>query len=393
MRLKTHWVACLSGTFEGPYYHFPNTFEIPAEAFGDNIEVDLDGQLISIGTAPIEDSITDPELFFIAQTGIRPDLGTGEALTGDISAIYDPRYDANNYGVVANVYFISLVGDEIHCEIEYYPWSYYSYDISFEYNDTFYITTTVWGEILAIPERTFSRNTTYEGEGASQYSVQPTSELNFWGEYYSLREYSVPTIVSTSVEREAVANFACCYAQTEIESTSQRDAVSATCAEKYRDDPPPYIENTVRRKPYYFQVNEDSYKFYDTPEKTDDLSSWELDGYPYRWSEYPPGQICYVEENMLKYYGPESRAQITGIMCGRVEDSEVDEESGAYINRQCLGFYYNYVGPRHDGISTVLYIPEAGQYEHIIPNVEGIDDTVLFKGEIFLGLIKYEIEA
>ena len=67
-----YWVACLSGTFEGPYYAFENIQEITAEEMDDNAESELDGRMIATGTSPLNGA-DSPQLFFIAQSGIRPE--------------------------------------------------------------------------------------------------------------------------------------------------------------------------------------------------------------------------------------------------------------------------------------------------------------------------------
>lgn len=74
----THFVACLSGTFEPEYYVFKNTQEFQLSEFDSPDSADLDEKKIADGDAPIRGSSGPPSLFFINQTGINAPYKSSE---------------------------------------------------------------------------------------------------------------------------------------------------------------------------------------------------------------------------------------------------------------------------------------------------------------------------
>ena len=370
-----HWVACMSGTFEGPYYHFPNTFEIPEEAFDDNAEVDLNRQLISIGISPIEDSIEPPELYFIAQTGVRPE-GDEYELVPDSSASSDLSHTGNTVQVCGDVGLTdtSGTGHEFSSASE---------------------KINVFGQTLSIPESntstTVTRSRTWITCSAGiedVYSVcaedlatpyLPPAYEFFAQPHESYSEGDSRHITSSSLdyfpwsgnesvrpERGNIENFAACYRHTtrNIENLGAREY--DPCAVSAVDYVYDIIDTDTETFCDYFKVDEVEYPLRGESDST-----------------YPR----FLQKG-LKYYNTDSIAATTAItaalakyLLDGVEDS----------------WPYYYVGPNsRDDLTRTLFIPEPGAFGpdgHIIPNVEGLDDTVLFKGEIFLGLVKYEIEV
>ena len=382
------WVACLSGTFEGPYYAFKNIYEIPAEEMADDTEVALDNKLISVGTAPLGGG-GPPKLFFIAQTGERAEIGDG-ALNEDISITSDPRYEIADPNLIFTNYMASLTPYYELCMPLGISVGYY--DLSFSCFDTFYRDFTVWGELLDAPKRKFHYGKSYEGQSIRLGGDPPGVLNHFGGEYHVITDYVVPAIKGIRAERENVNNSACCYAEFITDQDATYSNPYADCVDAVNGVAPDPLPETIYRKPYYFQVGELTYQFYEPP-----LSEVVFPPglYVSPWMDNLPGPQVNVEDNMMKYYGPESRAAMTGIMCGRVDTQEfTDDQWHDPIEgtESCLGFYYNYIGPRNENeITTTVFIPDNGEYEHIIPGVMYEGEDIIFKGEIFLGMIQYTV--
>lgn len=374
-----YWVACLSGSFDGPYYAFENIYEIPAEEMADNAEGELDNRLISTGAFPLN-GVDSPELFFIAQTGVKPD-------TDDIAETEDSRYQTSNEDVTFRAYMVALPYTSEYC----IPTGKYHgmYAIDFDYDDTFFRQYTVWGKELSLQRKIlrYIKNLLGPGvRGATEGSLQ-----NFGGMWVRSLDFVVSTIKGISVEQDDVENFACCYAGFTIDDTHTSSEPYDSCRDWDRTWVTKGYDYTIN-KSFYFQIEDNDFKFYTSPSYTETPR-----GYNHPWADSLfigdyPSDTCSVEDNMIKYYGSESGTS-TGIMCGRIEAADRAAPEADLENERCLEFIYNYVGPStEEDINSTHIIPDNGAYEHIMANVQGIDDTVIFKGEIFLGRIRLSSE-
>ena len=393
---NTHWVACLSGTFEPPYYHFPNTFEIPAEALDDNIETDLDKQFISIGITLIEDGIDLPELYFVAQTGGRP--SAAEIEWKYYVDANEPYYRELSFSEKQAYYVFS--GTCCEGGYEYiggpgfkacYSMAPPQHSFTKEHHQEF----EVFGQVAALPNSESSESgttTSVHAGGCSDVWGDCETAIGFamadytqakdlvaWGSSYpGVANSEITSFTrgigllgddgrSIRVERDNVDNVASCYSIAEATETHTHTAsVSGGCV--FTANVGEDVYTTKHSYSYCFRVDDDIFF----------LRGPTTEQYPY----YSQGF-----DNQVKYYNTDSIASVTGMMSAVL--AEFDSPEG--------WLEYNYVGPNSGGtIATpVRFYAEVNDdaYTHIIPNVEGIDDTVLFRGEIFLGLIKYEIEA
>jgi len=397
---NTHWVACMSGTFEPPYYHFPNSFEIPAEAFDDSIETDLDGQLISNGTSEYGGSIEPPELYFKAQTGQRDTGTTADQdyinLYEDLrySATVDPSYatlseeDYNHQTTLPGVWeFCYEIIDGVHA-VYADSWSHdHTFSRDLEYN----------GELVPGLQKKYrsyvSRGGAWKAAGWNVENLDdPVPPLRlvvppdgFQGAGYLAWDYLAPYYKGVSIEIDNVSNFASAYSLLTIDQLNSYSSPIECAWPSYQF---PWDDVVTHKRNYSFQVNEKVFVFHSPPDFSDEISG----GYLTFWID-PTGADdlhydLYCPSNRLKYYGKEDPENAIGLMCGISREFPADYSGYTY-----LGFYYNYIGPNNDGQST-LFIPDiTTEMQHIIPNVEGINDTVMFAGEIFLGLVKYEIEV
>ncbi len=390
------WVVCLSGTFEGPYYAFENIFKIAAEEMDDNVESELNNRLISIGGSPLNDT-EHPQLIFVAQTGERPtelyfDVeGVGEA---DIGIAPGPDI-ATTTGEIPD------------------PPPYLDPPIPFVYTVDVdgYKYITVWDQIISIKPRYFYGSRVQDGEinynNSFSGTVTLTADYEFPvivgalvlpPEIYELRAdkdfWVYDSLLFTAgirIERDDISRFACCYANYTAKATVEYDTeVDESLTESLSL---PY------NKIYHFQVDQITLPFYaDSPTamKYDVHPPWETqqrDSVGYGNGTGSGGEACSVERNMIKYYGTDSAAETTGIMCGRINTADINDE-GMQENWETIKFLYNYIGPNYeDGMKTTTFIPEnAFIHTHIIANAQNIDDTVTFSGEIFLGRIRTSTE-
>jgi len=361
-----HWIACLSGTFEGPYYYFPNIHEIPATAFDDNVEADLDKQLISVGVDLIEDSIEPPGLFFIAQTGIIPD--EYEWVDGDSGAseVISLLGQSSTTCGGAMTWYESLTG--IHS-------NYNTQDL------------LVLGTDIGIPSYSSStedvRSRKYITKSGGSVPPPPWTDTSLVDSFYfddPLSSFSegddwIRTIINEStvpwnsqysvrIELDAYDNLAVCYRYHASSYYYHGARPFEPCSVPFPDYDV-LTESITHQYCDYFRVDTSVFP----------LREESADAYP----QY--------EGNGLKYYGPENMAAITGLMAAGVR--QFDNFSD---------YMYCYVGPNSDNaLSTTLFPSIDGLSRHEMSGVMGISDAdllgVLFQGEIFLGLIKYEIEA
>lgn len=405
------WVACLSGTFEGPYYAFENIYDIPAVAFDDNVEADMDGQLISTGRSEIEEGISLPELYFIGQTGILPPALTTQNV--DTGPDYQPSIDdqsevicqkeditvngecplgvpqsvtVHDYtGVIFGNWSYKNVGsNEIIDEYvvfgavntylpHYYSGRYTSY--SHTYNTTagsglhsfwlyfggIYFTGcdffnvrvpdyNLTAEELALQSaRDSFALTGWTGtDGANSNKVFTEESKEMFNGRFALR-----------IEQAYTNRFCCGYTNTVVENTDIRTATDTACE---IETDVTTSNTTTTEYSDYFQVDDQAYLL-QGPMETHSPT-------------YSTG------ENMMKYYGTDSIAETTGMMSAVVIKPGDDDIA------------YHYVGPnnQHELSVTSFIAPGIPLRKHTVADVENLPDGVEFYGEIFLGLVKYEVE-
>jgi hypothetical protein len=395
------WVACLSGTFEPGYYLFGNIYDIPSGAFDDTIETDLDGQLISEGQDPIEGEEL-PSLHFIAQTG-RRDTGTtnayedGNFIFSDtrFSYVTDPRYSVDSSTVKWSEYTNSLYGHWVNCPPGYAGVA--VYDISYNYNETFFNYYTYTGEEIPISRSRIGFSQDFLGQAGTktwgvdiEYNPPPgplgSGLKSFFGEVTFVFDYSKVIINGISIEESNM--FACFFCDQINDEIKNFNNGTGTCEEFATSQETPWNYETPHKRTYFFQVDGLAFAFY-----LPSVFSRSTSGFYYLNEEYGPDEGyndgCFCDSNMLKYYGEVSLADTTGIMCCRINTWNIDEY-GLKIEEKCAGFYYNYIGPNTETIKTTFFPQKDGGYTHLI---DGIPEEIEFKGEIFLGLVKYEVET
>lgn len=426
-----YWVASLDGTFEEPYYLFRNINDIPAEAFDDDIEADMDGQEISEGADYIEDGVTAPLLYFVAQTGAR-DTGSRDD-DSDTSVYGDQRFQVetddsytdnttaklwDDFRLTCSGYWQECLGEAPRPCVAVYP-------IDYTYDQTFYRDITFSGDTIDIgPTKlrfrqqlsglagiALSDGYINGGEGGCAAKEPPTylliidyeSGLNkdtdiasFFGSAVHVWDYSMIFPKAISIEEENTGLFACHYCDQVFDETDNFSTGDPSCFDLAASREIPWDYNVEYLRKYSFQVSSNSYVFYEPPTFTGFADGYS-DIYKERYGSDEDGALqhrCLSRSNMIKYYGPDSKGKDCGIMCGVAESFTLGED-GYETDNSYLGFYYNYIGPNTENdISTKLFIPEdTNQKEHIIANVAGLDDSVVFKGEVFLGVIKYDIEV
>jgi len=376
----THWVACLSGTFEGPYYHFPNNFELSSDVFNDNIEREIDNDLISVGEAPINNSVNLPELYYIAQTGEVPDYDGDrpEEYMWVDSISYDRDYSYIGYDIWMcgddgggfKDSYTGTIQDNTDSYLSVFDGrlnipEYYRY-IDTE-RDRTYVRFSIWSggdpiteadvieasadhPFVMLPEDDFFKDPTTSplSDGDEQTKSISGTSSSPWSAQYSIR-----------AERSNIANFSACYRTTETSWAEHGKREFLPCAESF----PPYVVDPAVETTTYC----DYYK---------------IDNLVFSLRNKTGSTSPRFYQRDMRYYNTDSIASVTGIMAARVW------EDGQYTR-----WDYYYVGPNSDNVlATTMFIPEAGSSYHIIPNVPGIDDTITFGGRIFLGLIKYKTE-
>jgi len=366
-----YWVACMSGTFEGPYKLFKNVTGVTAADMDDNVEVNIDGQFMS----------TDGEyyLFFVAQTGVRPG-GTDIDLTGNLSETHDFTSSAGTIHVVIcwggcmgrNAWTseadrtvtenrsIMVYGTDIGLprngfiavdESDRYGgncWVSYGYGCSGELTvveqDVIDACGNVGNPGPTPGEDTFSIP---GGEYYNQWNTTYTAEgCSLWSGEYSVR-----------IETNNHQNHAACYRTSSVETHTHRIRDYQIC-----DLEGALLEETVTAttsKCDYLKVNSTVYPLREVSSDT-----------------YPQ-----FDNIGLKYYNTDSIAQITALL-------------GAYIYGQDQFGYY-YVGPNSNNSLVSTNFPRllTGQSRHTIPDMKDADGNLVeFYGEIFLGRVDYAIE-
>ena len=355
-----YWVVCLSGTFEPPYLVFENIYNIPAEDFDDNVEIAMDKKLISI--------LPGRELFFIAQTGLRPEEDEYEYFTETDEYSYTLVHTGNSVQICGDIGLTDVNG------------------AGSEMWNTLYKIKT-WGQALNIPEsassviNTRARTWIVCSAGAEEvYSVcgeaLATATIPGKDEFFrsALISYSEGDSLSISSsyescspwagrysvrpERESTANFAACYRIRRDVAENTGSRAYNPCAETATDYVNDIIDTSSTTYGDYFKV----------------------DGTEYTLREESSGTYPLFYQHGLKYYNTENIAAITALMAAFKWDYVGDTANWSWI--------YHYVGPNSsDQLVSTTFIPESGVSTHIIPDI-GLPVDTLFRGEIFLALLR-----
>jgi len=401
-----YWVACLSGTFEGPYKLFKNVTGITAADMEDNVEANIDGQFMS----------TDGEyyLFFVAQTGLLPASLTSD--NTDPGPNYQPSLDAvseivcqiddvapiltecpagnqfytilpnyvgviygdwsyKNTGSTGYIDRYIVFGDVNNYLPEAYVGQYTSYSQTYHTKagsgvDSFFIR---WGGGLfptgcdfhnvQVPDYTDhaqewaldSARDTYEAVGwqggtsgnRADIVYQETSNNMFNGRF------------AVRMEQAYRNKFCCGY--TKLNQTTH-DITTVTASACTADADGEVNNSTITEYSDYFQVNSRPY-----------LLQGPMTAHTPTYS---------TGSNMMKYYGTDSLAETTGLMSAVLAKPGDDDIA------------YHYVGPNNKNELTVtVFVATGVPKKHTIPKMLDVDGNLVeFYGEIFLGRLDTAIE-
>lgn len=375
-----HWIACLSGKFDGPYYHFPNTFNLDADIFYSfSQEREYHNKVISIGASSLNGSISPPELLLISPTGETPDEDGNhpEEYTWVDNDSFSRQYqytgeliwlcDAINLGGYRDDYTGSSTSHQNE--------SLHVFDQKFD--DLLFDLTTnvtlsrawVFCSVSSEPGPTTEQDVKDACSGRDYlqidedefFSDNPPAGFEYEDSYEStIGESDIPWASNYSVraERSNNSNSVSCYRTSTTNTTTAKNLPFDPC------DPDNTVQtstNTVQTYCDYILVDNNEFLLRDKTE-----------------SSFPR----FFQRDM-KYYNTDRSVATTALIASNKGNIGTNYER----------WLYYYVGPNSEGeLHTTEFFPDSGTIYHIIPNVAGIDDTVFFGGRIFLGLIKYEVE-
>lgn len=341
-----YWVACLGTGFDGPYYVFENINNITEAELDGTSDSLLHNTKISTGKGVLYGDLS-PELFFIAQTGVVADPEKIE--NGDFEWV----------DVTETSTSTTYVGEEtFYCPSMAVVYYWTGDDLA---NQT--STLNVFGTPLSIPVEYWD---SVEVQNNS-FPWQDVSVEDFWtnaqfiGKEIIITDSGLRVDVadqySVRIEPGDLTNFAAHY-KTETWTYNYHEV---TITDPCDSETPTTVEETeTTLYQDYFQVDSTVFPLRDSTA-----------------SAFPKFTIA-----DLKYYNTDNPAAITGILSEYVEVVSGTEYS----------IKYYYVGPKSDNtLHTTEFIPGAWRFQHIIANVSGIDDTVQFGGDIFMGRIEIEL--
>jgi len=370
-----YWVACLSGTFDGPYQVFENKFNIPVESFNGYAEQSMDNKLIALGASPEKGVLA--ELVFLAQTGEMPDYD------GEHPEEYAETSDqggSSDYSFVGNEIFICEDGKSGAALSKYNGYSLSTNTVETQIFSEVFDLFSYSVETRLDRDRSFERLYSYSESGVTEEDI--SEELAALDPpYYDATEYeffmspylpgsgsielSISTIIGESkslwssnfsvrAERTNPSNkYAACYRTT---TTNYKSTISKTydvcTGEVELND----ITTNVVSYCDYMSVDGESVALRDATN----------DSYPR------------FLQSELRYYNTESPAAVTGIASARTYSSATE-----------YSWKYFYVGPASDGELNVTEFVKDLSYAHTISGVPGLPADTAFYGDIFLGMIKY----
>lgn len=378
---NAHWIACMSGTFDGPYVHFPNTKDISDDVFYVfDSELEYHNKLISTGSVYISDGTTFPDLYLIAPTGEQPDEDGDhpEEYEWVDNSTSDSTYQYGGYSIwicpdgKLGGYRDDFSGNEYNHILKNLHVFYNEVDgLIFSLNTDHslsraWIVCSVAEEPGPVTEQDVVDNcggrdyswitqtvffdATPGGGGLSfedGLTTQNGQSDTPWSGSYSVR-----------AERAIIQNFAVCYRTTETYYTA---------TDNYPFEPCTSGETLT--------TQEDSSTFYC------DYIRVDSEVFPLR--DRTPSAFPKFFQQDIRYYNTDRGEATTALIASNKGNIETNYER----------WLYYYVGPNSEGdLATTEFIPESEGIYHIIPNVSGIDDDVFFGGKVFLGLVKYEIE-
>jgi len=365
-----YWVACLSGTFEGPYYVFENTQDISAEEMDDNVESELDGRMISMGAAPIN-GVPNPRLFFIAQTGIRPEYSDVEY--DDSGAPDPPKYWDNLTLTEQKDYVTSYEAfccpEHSFATIE----AVVDYSYSYSYNEYLTVRGVQLDMVQGLISHSEVEDATYQ---YGHFSVVPCeqADLDVITEYWETNTHDELFFIydSSAINSHSEADeFSVGWDSFRVDEGSSSN-FCATYNTRHR----------IATVSYTMDYIECAYNEDDGYESSDDVTTanyFQVGSHVYTIAEERVNTIppeFSTGENMMKYYGPESSVKETAIAAAVVQVPGVDSMSYFYVSGRS---YYEL---------TTTTFSDYSHLGHAIPDLVGVDADTLFGGEIFLGAIR-----
>jgi hypothetical protein len=370
-----HFVVCLSGTFEPPYYVFENTTDTKAEKFLAENESELDGKLIATGTTPLGDSEA-PSLIYVAQTGTVYDSGDVEY---DESEVPDPdeiksinQYNGDEWVVTDEV----LSREPVCCSS--IGKGTMHVDVDFERNYGYNVYATISGQRLSIPSESSTVSThTWGTMGRSNWNkgsysceeLEDAIEDAWVNGPYSL----------FGVGYDLGVNYQ--HADSTLDIGGELGVISMDAAQRSAQ----LYQLVTITTALEYEVVSDGECDVASQNTTLETQEWDTKNYfkvddlEFLLPLYTPGALRFPEyvsdKEWVKYYGEESSAAITGMF----SSIEFYPEPGVAIG----DFTYGYVGPNNGNDITLT------SFETIVGghNLPGVDEEIQFDGDFFLGMI------
>lgn len=393
-----YWVACLGGGFNGPYYAFRNIHGITAEQLEDNNEYDLDKTLISKGDLPLSETTGIPSLYFISQTGIRVDFTLSDGIGGNLTNSTDQQ---DTFSDLFQAHWDTLIPPPTE---ECYPngtqdqWIYYN-NLNHLFEPRTHQHVEYGGDTIPTKGNQFDFDRRMVGIAVIDTSnhyfepaiPSPLDPKSFGGTTETTFDEHKTTIFGGSLEVADVSKgaFSLSY-QLQVGSVATQDPY-VDCTDKASRRGIDYGDFAPTSRVYNFQVEDEVFPYHTPPDVGSSIGGLSSLG-SYDELLVAGAQECHTDHNMIKYYGEESGAKRTGIMCARIHlyTGEWDPDTYEDIPGECVQFMYNYAklsDTKENKVITTTFPAEAGVSEHTIPSAEGIDNTTMFKGEIFMGRI------
>lgn len=376
---NAHWLACLSGKFDGPYVHFKNIFNISDDVFYTFAQEDeYHLKLISKGDTQLNNSVEPPELYLVSPTGETPDedgyhpeeyefvqnasSGSEYSYTGESIWIcsginlggYKDSFRGTQYSnTTQKLYIFGNILDNIDYELN----SNFNLERAWVVcsTSTEPPPTTEADVITACSGRDYSWITEEIFFGYDdltgleyEYGIKLTegSSDSPWSGSYSVK-----------AERNNVNNSVVCFRTTTTSTTVITSLPWDPCTGGSINT---NTENSATYQDFIM-----------------------VDGTQYPLRDKTAESLPRYFQRDMKYYNTDRSIATTALVATNKGNIDTNYERWLYC----------YVGPNsNNGLHITEFFPESGNIYHKIPNVPGLDEDVLFNGKIFMGLIRYKVE-
>jgi hypothetical protein len=373
-----YWVACLSGTFEGPYRLFKNLVGVTYTDFLPANEANIDGQFLSTDG--------DYYLFYIAQSGNQPPFGS-KITTSSNTTDYNV-WEIDKWVVICpdgTGHLAQLFGAT-------------SSDIT----DT---TMTVMGEDIGLPKgvdrKTWDMTNEDSRCGVSrlppEYDEATEGEvlakcdnptytylpLKWW--ITDLNPFSIGVATmdrmytyygwgaryeDMSLEFDNKNNHAVQFAETQRDAhkTSIQPITNDDCSYTYH--PSTVTESSIIRIANKLKVDEDIYTLSEVYSSDDEPTYY---------------------TQSIKYYNTNNIAAKTALLGSAVYTDEYVADSDTYIYHERYEYYY--VGPNsQDELAKTEFVADYSKGTHTIPDIVVDGVPLEFDGMVFLGRLDYVMQ-